>query len=252
MESKKLDDLLRVIELCRSVERSSVNPFEVDIREKIEILRRHLPEWKFLDELLLDSEAMLELAQIIKLQDQWLKHRASSLYIDPLLIQLKVKLLSKEELLEAFIRSWHPSVQLDQLTPKGLERAFIYWLELTPLSERFKEEFGNFGTRPGLVDYEDLVELKIFTQEQFESKLREIHSELLEASKDDWVDYRKFIDDEAFEKKIVRAYMLAFLVSEGRATLKTDPLAGTIWVRALKSKTPGEPRSVAISITGER
>lgn len=252
MEGRKLEDLLRVIELCRSVERSSVNPFEVDIKEKIEILRKHLPDWKFLDELLLDSEAMLELAQIIKLQDQWLKHRASSLYIDPLLIQLKVKLLSKEELLEAFIRSWHPSVQLDQLTPRGLEKAFVYWRELAPLSERFKEEFGNFGTRPGVVDYDDLVELKIFTQEQFESRLREIHTELLEASKDGWVDYRKFIDDDAFEKKIVRAYLIAFLVSEGRATLKTDPLTGAIWVKALNSKAQGEPRSVAISITGEQ
>ena len=89
MEPKKLEEILRVIELCRSVERSSADPFEVDIREKIEILRKQLPGWKFLDDLLVDSEAMLELAQIVKLQDEWLKHRASSLYIDPLLIQLR-------------------------------------------------------------------------------------------------------------------------------------------------------------------
>ena len=63
MEPKKLEDILRVIELCRSVEKSSANPFDVDIREKISLLKKHLPEWHFLDELLLDSEAMLELAR---------------------------------------------------------------------------------------------------------------------------------------------------------------------------------------------
>ena len=105
MEEEKLEEILRVIELCRSVQGSSANPFEVDIVEKIRLLKERLPDWKFLDELLLDSEAMLELAQIVKLQDEWLKHRASSLYIDPLLIQLKVKLLARHELSEAFVKS---------------------------------------------------------------------------------------------------------------------------------------------------
>ncbi len=82
MEEKKLEDYARVIELCRAVETSSANPFDVDIMEKILLLKSRLPEWRFLDELLVDSEALLELAQIVKLQDEWLKHRASSLYID--------------------------------------------------------------------------------------------------------------------------------------------------------------------------
>jgi hypothetical protein len=149
MEEKKLEDLLRVIELCRAVETSSANPFDVDIKEKILLLRSRLPEWRFLDELLVDSEALLELALIVKLQDEWLKHRASSLYIDPLLIQLKVKLLPKEALTEAFVKSWHPVAQVDQISPKGLERAFVYWRDLLPMAERFKDEFSNYGVKPG-------------------------------------------------------------------------------------------------------
>ena len=39
--------------------------------------------------MLKDSEAMSQLVAIVKLQDQWLKHRASALYIDPLLLELK-------------------------------------------------------------------------------------------------------------------------------------------------------------------
>jgi len=223
----------------------------VDIKEKILLLRQRLPEWKFLDELLVDSEAMLELAQIVKLQDEWLKHRASSLYIDPLLIQLKLKLLPKESLSEAFIKSWHPTAQVDQISPRGLEKAFVYWRDLQPMSERFKDEFGSYGTRPGLVDYSDLISLGVFSQQQFETTLTELDDELLRKSNGEWIDYRDFLGDESYERKVLRAYLLSFLISEGRATLKTEPLTGKIWVRPLAEKSKALPKSVAVSITGE-
>jgi len=223
----------------------------VDIKQKILLLRERLPEWKFLDELLVDSEAMLELAQIVKLQDEWLKHRASSLYIDPLLIQLKLKLLPKEALSEAFIKSWHPTAQVDQISPRGLEKAFVYWRDLQPMAERFKDEFGSYGTRPGLVDYDDLVNLGVFTQKQFETTLTELDDELLRKSNGEWVDYRDFLGNESYESKVLRAYLLAFLISEGRATLKTEPLTGKIWVRPLAEKSKALPKSVAVSITGD-
>jgi hypothetical protein len=240
-----------VIELCRDVESSSANPFDVDIREKILILKRRLPELKLLDELLVDAEAMLELSQIVKLQDEWLKTRASSLYIDPLLIQLKVKLLPKEALSEAFIRSWHPLAQVDQLSPRGLEKAFVYWRDLVPISERFKDQFGTYGVRPGQVDFSDLVSMGVFTREQFETNLTQLHNELLEQSNGGWADYRQFIGDDTFENKVRRAYLLAFLISEGRAVLKMEPLSGKIWTMALAERVKGVPKSVAISITGE-
>ena len=251
MDNDKLQDLLRIIALCESVETSSANPFDVDIREKLLILKQRLPELKYLDELLVDSEAMLELSHLIRLQDQWLKQRASALYIDPLLIQLKLKLLPKEALSEAFVKSWHPVAQVDQLSPRGLERAFVYWRDLTPISERFKDQFGTYGIRPGVVDYSDLVSLGVFTKEQFESGLAQLHDELMRRSAGEWVDYREFLGDESYESKVRRAYLLAFLISEGRALQKTEPLTGKIWTRALAEKVKGVPKSVAISITGE-
>ena len=89
--NKKLEDILRLIELCKAVQSSSVNPFEVDIREKLLMLKKHIPEWKIIDVMLKDSEALHQLVQIVKLQDQWIKTRASSLYIDPLLLELKIR-----------------------------------------------------------------------------------------------------------------------------------------------------------------
>jgi hypothetical protein len=251
VEQKKMEEVLRVIELCRDVESSSANPFDVDIKEKIILLRQRLPEWRFLDELLVDSEAMLELTQIVKLQDEWLKHRASSLYIDPLLIQLKVKLIPKNLLSEAFIRSWHPVAQVDQISPRGLEKAFVYWRDLQPMSERFKEQFGNYGVGPGTVDYAELVSLGVFTPKDFESSLEELFNDLMQKSNGDWIDYHDFISSDSYEGRVRRAYILAFLISEGRALLRTDPLSGKIWTMALSEKAKGSPKSVAISLPSE-
>ena len=223
----------------------------MDIREKIRVLKERLPEWKFLEDLLLDSEAMLELTQIVKLQDEWLKHRASSLYIDPLLIQLKVKLLTRDELSESFIKSWHPVAQIDQVSPRGLEKAFAYWRDLQPMAERFKTEFGSYGVKPGTVDYGELVDLGVFTKDQFDKNLNDLHESLMERSDGNWIDYRDFVGAGPYEEKVFRAYMLAFLISEGRASLRTDPLTGQIWTMALASKAGGQPKSVAISVAGD-
>ena len=65
---KRLEDILRLIELCRNIQSSSVNPFEVDIREKLLVLKKHLPDWNIIDVMLKDSEAMQQLVQIVKLQ----------------------------------------------------------------------------------------------------------------------------------------------------------------------------------------
>src|SRR5437867_5477130 len=217
--------------------------------EKLQVLKKHLPDWEFLDELLLDSEALYELAQIVKLQDLWLKQKATSLYIDPLLVLLKVKLLSRQALSESFVKSWHLIAQLDQLSPKGLEKAFVYWRDLRPFSERFKDQFGTYGARPGVVDYQDLVDLGIFTQEQFDSKMNVVYDELALTSKGEWIDYREFIESSEVEKKITRAYILAFLISDGMALVKTDPLTGKISIMPLPRRATGEAKSVAISVT---
>ena len=149
------------------------------------------------------------------------------------------------------MKSWHPIAQIDQLSAKGLEKAFVYWRELVPLSERYKDQFTNYGIRPGVVDYTDLVSLGVFTKEEFEIGLTRLYDELAQKSNGEWFDYRQFIGNESYESKVRRAYLLAFLLSEGRALLKTEPLTGKIWTMAVAEKVKGIPKSVAISITEE-
>lgn len=250
MDERRVKEILRLIALLQAVQGSSANPFDIDIVEKVKTLRSYLPELKLLDELLLDSEALLELARIVKLQDQWLKHRASSLYIDPLLVQLKIKIISKENLADAFVKSWHPIAQIDQITPSAIEKAFIYWRDLRPISERFKIDLGQYGVKLGQISYDKLVELGILTMERFDKLLSDLEKELAQRSKGKWIDYRGFIKSSEYEKEVLRAYLLSFLVSEGKALLRIDPLSENIWIKSLAEKAEGEARSVAISLAG--
>jgi hypothetical protein len=220
----------------------------VDIREKLLMLKKHLPEWELIDVMLKDSEALQQLVQILKLQDQWIKHRASSLYIDPLLLELKIRLLTREDLADSFVRCWHPVAQVDQLTARGLERAFVYWRELVPMSERFKEQFGSFAVAPGQMDFEELRALNIFSKEEFETRLGSIRDELAQAAGEGEVDYRKFVRGPTFEETAVRAYLTAFVVTEGRATIRIDPLTEEIFLSPREGGPSSETKSVAIEI----
>ena len=245
---KKLEDVLRLIELCRMVQSSSVNPFEVDIREKLLILKKHLPDWDLIDVMLKDSEAIQQLVQIVKLQSQWITHRASALYIDPLLLELKIQLISKEELAESFAKCWHPIAQLDQLTPRGLEKAFVYWRDLIPFNERFKYGFGNQGQKAGLIGLDELESLSIFTKEEFEARLNTINKELVDRSNGKEIDYRDFIKGKDPEETALRGYLIAFVVTEGRATIRTDPLTEQIFISTMLGKPGDETKSVAIVV----
>ena len=220
----------------------------MDIREKLLVLKKHIPDWDVIDVMLKDSEAMQQLVAIVKLQDQWLKHRASALYIDPLLLELKITLITKEELAESFAKCWHPIAQIDQLTPRGLEKAFIYWRELVPFSERFKDQFGSFGESAGMIGLEELESLSIFTKEEFESRLNTISNELVERSNGKEIDYRDFIEGKDPEETALRGYLIAFVVTEGRATLRTDPLTEQIFISTYDGKPDDDTKSVAIVV----
>jgi hypothetical protein len=234
--------------MCEAIQRSSVSPFEVNIREKLLILKKYMPDWKEVDIMLQDSEAFQQLVGIVKLQDQWIKSRASNLYIDPLLLELKIRLLTREDLADSFVRCWHPVAQVDQLTARGLEKAFVYWRELVPMSERFKEQFGNFAVAPGQMDFEELKSLNIFSKEEFETRLGSIRAELVQAAGDGEVDYRKFVRGPTFEETAVRAYLTAFVVTEGRATIRIDPLTEEIFLSPREGGPASETKSVAIEI----
>jgi hypothetical protein len=199
--------------------------------------------------MLKDSEALQQLVGIVRLQDQWIKHRASSLYIDPMLLELKIRLLTREDLADSFVKCWHPVAQVDQLTARGLEKAFTYWRDLIPLSERFRDGLGNYAVAPGQLNFDELQALNIFTKEEFETRLNAIHGELVQKAAGGEMDYRRFIGAPTFEETAVRAYLVAFVVTEGRATIRVDPLTEEIFLSSTDGPAGTETKSVAIAIT---
>ncbi|MEM4701737.1 MAG: hypothetical protein QXZ51_06300, partial [Candidatus Bathyarchaeia archaeon] len=79
--------LQRVIEMCKAVEERSLDPFLVDVNEIIRVVREFFPEWEQPEDLCLDAEAINRLASVIRLQSEWVKHRSTSLYTDPFLLE---------------------------------------------------------------------------------------------------------------------------------------------------------------------
>lgn len=219
------EDILRIIDLCRVVEAHGSDPFEVDVQRSLATLKTHLPEWNLLDELLLDVEALSQIASIIRLQKKWIAYRASSLYVDPLVVELKVRLSQPDDLAKALVKSWRPIVSLEQISPKRLSDAMDYWNNLLPLSERFAPLSAGELLEPGSFDLEDLVKMRAVSEKEFRDLLDNLLTELDEKiGPERKTRYEDFVYADDFQTTILRAYLLSFLISEGVASLYVDPL----------------------------
>jgi len=235
-ERVKLEELLKIIELCRVIEAQGVDPFEVDVKKSLLTLKKYLPDLKLIDELLLDAEALSRLISIIRLQRDWISYRASSMYIDPLVMELKIRMVSLKDLARAILKSWHPITSLGQLSPRRLTEALDYWNTLLPLSERFTTPSEGVMLEPGKLDLKELVELSAVSEEEFRDMIHSLFTELQgRVGPDGRVKYEEFVYVKDFKETVLRAYLTSFLISEGFAHLHINPLEGEAYL------TPAEP-----------
>jgi len=225
----------------------------VDVPQKLQVLKRLLPQWKLLDELLMDAEALKELSLMVKLQSDWVKRRASGLFIDPFLVEVKIKLLGKEALASALLAAWRPLIAAEQLTPKRLSEALEYWRVLLPLSQRMKElEAAQFPEEKTL-SVSELIKLKFLSERAFNEEVRKLQEELAEASEGGPVDYWKFVMRETYEETLLRAYALSFIISNGYANLIINPVEETILIETAGKQVQRKGgKSVPISINYEK
>lgn len=248
-ERKEL--LLRIIDLCQAVSKRGADPFDVEVKEFFKRLRELLPKLRDREEFYLDMEAVLGLADVIFHQGEWIKHKSSLLYFDPMLILWKLHSLSPRELAEVFVGAWHPTVELECITPHGLKEAMEYWTSLPPLGER-GEELG--GLKPALdrVPPEELAKLGILTEQEFSQALKQLYQSLKQAAgKRGEVPYWSFVGAQTFEETVRRAWLVSFLVSYGYATLELKPLEEEVILRPLpepKGVERGEVSSIPIAI----
>lgn len=230
--------LQRVIDLCRSVEEGSLDPFVVDVDDIIAVVREYFPEWELPEDLCLDAEAVHQLSSIIKLQSDWVRRRSTSLYTDPFLLDEKIQRLSGQELAHLLLKVWNPVVELEQISPNSLAQAVRYWRGLLPLSERWaKTDF--FVRETGAATREELVKERILAEEVFSEELEVFWEELKQrAGKEGKVRYWDFVDADTYPETVERAYMTSFLVTYGYATLEVHRLEEEIFVKPFDKPEP--------------
>ena len=232
--------ILRIIDLCESVTKKGLNPFDVQVREFFDKLRELLPMLKKHEELYLDLQAVLSLSEVIYQQGEWVKHRSSLLYLDPLLVFLKIHALSTEELAEIFVKSWHPALETECLTYYGLREGYEYWKLLPSLEERLKElEVERVELGP--IERGELERMGFLSRELFEKMLNRLWEELKKKGK---VSYWSFIKGKNYAETVRRAYLLSFLITYGMVSVEIDPLREEIKVEARERPERGKEAEV--------
>jgi len=245
------EHLQRIIDMCKSVEERSLDPFNVDVDEIITVIQKYFPEWELPEELCLDAETIHRLASIIKLQGDWVKHRSTSLYTDPFLLEEKIKKLGKEELAAVFLEAWNPIVELEQISLRSISEATKYWQDLLPLKERWLRT-GYLEMETGATTREELVKLRILAEKTFLEELEVLWQELKHrVGREEKIRYWDFIGAETYSETIKRAYMASFLVTYGYATLELHPLEEEIFIKPFEKPKSmlGKKQTVSIPVS---
>ena len=248
------EELRRIIEFCQSVESRGLNPFLVEVDDLISVIKEYYPNWEDPDDLCLDAEALNSIASIIKLQSEWIKRRASSLYRDPFLVEEKLRSLPIEKIVEVFQKAWHPVVEFEQITIGSLGAAMKYWNALAPLDERWREDELALA-ETGATTRDELVKQGLLLSETFSSELEDLWNELKSAvGKDGKISYWDFVGADTYEDTVKRAYLTSFLITYGYAALEVHPLEEKIFILPYQkqiSKEDAQPFSFPIPISFE-
>lgn len=226
--------LQRIIEMCMAIEAHAVDPFTLDVEGIIKVVRQYFPDWKKPEDLNLDAEAIHHLASVIKLQSEWVKHRSTSLYADPFLLEEKINQTPKEDMMGIFLCSWHPIVEFEQINLRSLAEALRYWDSLVPLSDRWTD-FAVAEVITGTATRDELVKQQILGDKAFSEEMEAFWKELkLKAQKkgnDGKILYWDFVGAGSYEATVQRAFMTSFLITYGYATLEIHPLEEQIFIK---------------------
>jgi hypothetical protein len=239
MQSKKehehlgREKLQRIIDTCKSVEDRSLDPFLVDIKDNIKKVKEYFPEWKIPEDLCLDAETVHHLASVTKLQSEWVKHRSTSLYTDPFLLEDKIRRMEKVDIVETFAKVWRPTIELEQISLRSMTEALEYWDSLLSMKERWKESaLGENET--GTATREELINERILRDiafsEEMETFWQELKKSTAEKGENGKIHYWNFVGAETYNETVQRAFMTSFLITYGYATLEIHPLEEEIFI----------------------
>lgn len=247
-------EIREVLQTCQAIEDRKFNPFLLDVGRAITILRKYFNNWEIFKDLCLDAQAINKLSRVIRLQNSQLRFQSGSLYADQDLIQRKVESLSSRRLAEIFVGSWHPIVELEQLTPSTMKAALGYWSMLLPYEERRKRLTIAGAITPSPISQNEILRAGFAAKEEFSKHLEGVWEEVKAKSlKKKMVEYWSFISQKSYAETVGKAYLVSFLVTYGYASLIRKGRK-----MYLKPNETPKPRAVEgvvsfpISITPER
>jgi hypothetical protein len=197
--------------------------------------------------------AITSLARVVGLQSANLRFQSSSLFVDPGMVKQKIGSMSREQLAELFLLSWHPVVELEQLTDASTKEALDYWQQMLSFFERRKRLATGPFQPPGSMDSPELARMRVLEEKAFTKRLEELRMEMKEkAGEDKRIDYWRFVRTGKFAETVLRAQMVSFLLSYGMAALDRDNNKMFLIPRDPPfASRQGSPLSYPITITEE-
>ena len=257
MQSKKehenlgREKLQRIIDTCKSVEDRALDPFLVDIKGNINALKEYFPEWRIPEDLCMDAETVHHLASVTRLQSEWVKHRSTSLYTDPFLLEDKIRRMAKADIVETFAKVWRPTIELEQISLRSITEAIEYWDSLLPMKERWKE-FPLGENETGTATREELISQRILRDRAFSEELETFWQQLkkstAEKGENGKIHYWNFVGADTYNETVQKAFMASFLITYGYATLEIHPLEEEVFIVPYQKPAPNTGSKQLVSI----